>query len=372
MFQIKDFRSVVASMVNYMRATQDRISDFTVGGVARTLVEAPAIEIDELYQQMFHGLLEGIPTAIYNSFEFALLPAATASGRVTFSVASPAASAIVIPAGTVVRVPGAAMGYATTAQGVIAQGGTSVIVKVLADATGASGNALGGTITAMDAPITGVSVTNVAALTSGRDIETEDERKDRFRRYILTMSRGPAYSIEYGAGTAILLDADGDVVEYVVSAQVVEPYLTDNAQPLGVLVCYIYNGVDTASASLVSEAQKLVDGYYDESGNRVIGWKAAGVLCTVQGAVGSTRDVTMVVTPETGYTVAGLTAAIQSAVGAYIQGLGIGAAQIRAELIAAVMAVPGVYNCALSVPSGDVSGAVGVKPLPGTITVTAA
>ncbi len=56
MFQVKDFRSIVASMVNHVRATTTKITDFRVGGVARTLLEAPAIEIDELYQQMFNGL----------------------------------------------------------------------------------------------------------------------------------------------------------------------------------------------------------------------------------------------------------------------------------------------------------------------------
>jgi hypothetical protein len=36
-FQIKNFVSIVAAMVNHMRATQDKITDFNVGSVARTL-----------------------------------------------------------------------------------------------------------------------------------------------------------------------------------------------------------------------------------------------------------------------------------------------------------------------------------------------
>ena len=64
-FQIKDFLSIVASMVNYMRGATSKITDYNVGSVARTMVEAPAIEIDQLYQQMLFGLRDAIPTATY-------------------------------------------------------------------------------------------------------------------------------------------------------------------------------------------------------------------------------------------------------------------------------------------------------------------
>ncbi len=52
-FQIKDFTSIVASMVNHMRGTQKKVTDFQKGSVARTLVEAAAVENEELYLQMF-------------------------------------------------------------------------------------------------------------------------------------------------------------------------------------------------------------------------------------------------------------------------------------------------------------------------------
>ena len=45
-FQIKNFVSICAGMINSMRANQTQITDFNVGSVARTLIEAPAIEID--------------------------------------------------------------------------------------------------------------------------------------------------------------------------------------------------------------------------------------------------------------------------------------------------------------------------------------
>lgn len=48
-FQIKDFASIVASQINHARAVSDKITDFQPGSVARTIMEAPAVEIEELY-----------------------------------------------------------------------------------------------------------------------------------------------------------------------------------------------------------------------------------------------------------------------------------------------------------------------------------
>ena len=46
--QIKDFASITASMIYRMRAGQDSVTDFESGSVARSLLAAPAQEIEEL------------------------------------------------------------------------------------------------------------------------------------------------------------------------------------------------------------------------------------------------------------------------------------------------------------------------------------
>src|SRR3546814_7934576 len=87
-FQTKDFVSIVASMINWMRSTQSKITDFNIGSVARTMVEAPAAEIDELYQQFFFGLKEAIPVSVYQSFDFEPIEAVPAAGLVRISIGS--------------------------------------------------------------------------------------------------------------------------------------------------------------------------------------------------------------------------------------------------------------------------------------------
>ena len=47
-FQIKDFASITAGMLNHARSVTSKITDFQPGSVARTIMEAPAVEVEEL------------------------------------------------------------------------------------------------------------------------------------------------------------------------------------------------------------------------------------------------------------------------------------------------------------------------------------
>ncbi len=132
MFQIKDFASIAASMMNYAKATQGRITDFTVGSVARTLMESPAIEIEELYQQMWLGLKEAIPTAVYNGFGFAKLPAQAARGVVSVSLSPGPAQTI----GAGARFVTGSTGYLATTDVAVTTGQTTVLVPVAAETAG--------------------------------------------------------------------------------------------------------------------------------------------------------------------------------------------------------------------------------------------
>lgn len=367
-FQIKDFTSIVASMVNYVRGVKAEITDFRRGSVVRSLLEAPAIEIDELYQQMFNGLREAIPTAIYTSFGFDRVPAAAASGNVTFT-ASPAPGApIVIPAGT--QVKGGDIIYATQKEVIIPAGEATVDAWVVATVTGAAGNAPSGTLTTLVSPITNVTVTNNVPIISGRDEESDEERKLRFLDFIKSLSRGPVWSIEYGSRLATVTDADGNVIEYVASAKCVEPYIDDMTQPVGYIDCYIYNGHGGTSADLQAAAQTIVDGYYAADGTRVIGWKAAGIVCTVKLATEQAVAFTATVTPDEGYQVADLTSSISDAVSNYVLSLGIGDTFVLAEVIKLSKQVRGVYDVAITAPAANVVPGSNTQLVPGDITVS--
>jgi len=373
-FQIKDFASIAASMINYMKSVTTKVTDFNQGSVVRTMLEAPAAELEELYLQMLIGLQEGIPVATYNTFGFDLLPAATASGAVRFSTATPAASAIPIPLGTLVQVPGRTITYATQVDASIAVGQTYVDVLCAASVPGSQGNVSAASITQMVGAVAGISsVSNPAPLVNGRDQETEADRLSRFRDYIRTLARGTISAVLYGAKTAQRKDASGNVVEYVAGAALDEPWLTNTAYPIGLVNVYVHNGASATSAALVAEAQKIIDGYYDADSNPVPGYKAAGVKVVVAAATDQSINVTGVVTVDPSFVSSTVLSDATAAIQVYIQNLGVGADVLKSELIAIVKRdVPGVLNVVLSVPAADVTVASSAKAIAGTITLTAA
>ncbi len=371
-FQVKDYLSIVASLINHMRATQDQITDFNVGGVARTLVEAPAIEIDELYQMMFRGLKEAIPVSIYNSFAFGLLPAIGASGSLRFTLSPVSASDTPIPAGTSVSVAGGVYRYLTGVDAVIPAGSTTVDVIAYCSSTGFSTNVAATTLTEMQTQISGVTVTNLNAFGNGRDLETDAERYTRFREYISTISRGTVAAIKYGASTATLIDADGLEIERVNAVAVVEPHVIDPmTYPSGGLVwVYIHNGSGGTSVDLVARAQEVIDGYTLDDGTPVPGWKAAGVIATVSAATEVDVDVTATVVAESGIDAAAAISEAEAAVSAYLGGLGIGDTAVLSEIIAIIMSVDGIYNCSVSAPVADVVAAADEKIMAGVVAIT--
>ncbi|HET8550953.1 MAG TPA: baseplate J/gp47 family protein [Gammaproteobacteria bacterium] len=372
MFQIKDFRSIVASMVNYIRGTSDKLTDFSVGSVNRTMIEAPAIEIDELYQQMFNGLRESIPAAIYPPFGFDKLQPVTAATNVVFSVAAPATSAIVIPAGFAVRVPGGAVRYATQQQAVIDTGETQVAVRVVADTEGVAGNTIAGTITEMIAPIQGVIVTNPAPVTTGRELETDEERFNRFRAYILSLARSHVQGVQYGASTAEVTDDAGDVIETVRSVLVVEPFVADPKQPLGYIDVYLWNGIDSASPDLLAAASKIVNGYTDASGNRVTGYKGAGIIANIKPVVEQYINAEVTVWLAPGYKAEDVLSQITATVSDYITGLGIGEQYVDSEAVQRVMDIAGIYDVQFATPADNLTVDASVKLLAGPVSITVA
>lgn len=371
-FQLKDFVSIVASMINYARASQDKLTDFRVGSVARTMFEAPAIEIDELYQQMWNGLREAIPSAIYNSFEFQPLKMQSASGVVRITVAA-SGQEFLVPIGTeFTALDGAATKFVSAADSIITTNQTYADIRLDASVPGALGNVVGNIAFSMSPGNSRIeSILSLAQFSGGREDESLDQRKVRFISFVSTLNRGTASALEYGASTATVKDAFGLVVEQVRHILIIEPWLTDNSQPLSLVECYIHNGVDGASANLQAEVLKVLSGYTDDQGVSVPGWKAAGIPVVIYPAVEAAVNISMSVSVAPLYVAADVIAAVQEELIAYVASRRIGDDVFQAELIAAAMAVPGVDNARLTAPDNDVSIETTGKAKVGTLSVTA-
>lgn len=357
MFQIKNFNSIVASMINNVTGGSDELTDFNTGSVVRTILEAAAAEIDQYYQALLKGFYEAVPVAIYKSFSFSRLPAVGASGYVTFTRESGYVGEITIPTGTRVTIPGESFNYAVVSGVVMEAGVNTVDALVLAAVTGSSTNCLAGSITSITDSIDGIaSVTNAAAFTNGSDEETDGERKLRFQKWLNTLARSTRESIEYGASTVKLYDDSGVVTEQVTKVVVYEPCVDDT--PIGdpgTVYVYIWNGVDGASSSLIAETSKILHGYVDDDGNKVAGWKAAGVVATVAAVTPTAVNVTATITLDGSRLEADVDADVEAAIGNLFSSLDIGESLIFSKLIQTVMDVEGVADVSFTTPTASTS-----------------
>lgn len=349
MFQIKNFVSIVAGALNYVRGTTDKITDLQPGSVSRTLIEAPAQEVEELYIQMFNGLLEAIPVATYKSFNFVLLGATYGSGLVTVTTLKTLLQPITVPKGTVFTAKDGRQ-YASTGEMTWPVSETTIRVPVQALVPGFKGNAAVGEINASPFfPAADFTISNTE-ITGGTDSETEADRMVRFASYIASLSRGTYESLMYALTTAVIKDDNGVMTEFVTRR--------GYDYTLGFNHLYIWSNLGAPSTALLNRAQEIITGYQDPvTGQRIPGYSAAGVRTDVGAMSSRNVPMTFLVGMENGVT---LTADIRQAVrNAYYSLLGsVQAGEILRpdDVKAAALQVAGVSKVTVSMSSNIVCG----------------
>lgn len=277
-FTPKPFSEITAGMVEHAQASTDKLTDFNVGSVVRSLLEANAVELDDYYQAVHAGLLKAIPTAIYLGFGFDRRPALAATGSMRFD--NPGESPVVIPALTEMTAMSGAR-YATREEVAVPAGGHAFVV-VAALVPGIAGNADPETVTTEFGGATG---SNPALIAGGADAETEGQRAERFAAFIRALARGTVAALEYGCTLPVLTHpVTGVAVERVQRASVFETP--------GHVDLFIHNGAFGASDALIAAVQSEIDGYR-EGGVWHGGWRPAGMRVDVQALQETPVDVSM-------------------------------------------------------------------------------
>jgi uncharacterized phage protein gp47/JayE len=371
-FQIIRAEDRTVRMLQWFGGICRKITDLLPGSKIRTKFESVAVEMEAMDFAFYQAAKKAIPTAIYQAFNFNLLPPEKASSPVLFGAVPAPAADVVIPQGTKVATVGTNTNpeklYVTTEMATLLAGQTSVLVPIASTVAGSSGNAGIGLITVIKGTVPGItSVTNPAALVNGKDKETETERRSRFIEYIASLRRGTNEAIKAGAKTATVLDTDGSVIEAVVSALVDEEYSLLN----GNIACYICNGSGGTSDELAARAQEIIDGYTTSDGTKIGGYKAAGIICTVIKATETAPTVLIAVKAMPNVDQATLKTQVEDAIAAYLDTLEIGQSCLRSEIIQRVKAMTGVYDCTLTTPANNLIAATSeIFTSYGTITAT--
>jgi len=338
-FTPRTFEEVRDDMIAYVRM-QTELTDFEVGSVIRTIIEAAALEDDEQYFQMVmlldafrltsaagqdlddrvaeyniirlqpqaasgtvliengnlvtSDLVFSVPSSATSAFieNSSAFPTSgfpyvvrigegttavedidvsannTGTGQLTFSsplvnahgiaerVSLVSGSDITLQPGIRVQVPAtsttASIIFDTTETGTIVAGNfQSTPIRALAEIPGSDGNIGTSKITQFvsSLPFNGALVTNITNFAGGRDLESDDELRDRARAQIQSLSRGTVLSLQQG----VLGVEDTVTGQRVTTANILEDFVADE------VIVYIDDGtgftpdqVDLARTTLAS------------------------------------------------------------------------------------------------------------------------
>ena len=362
MYQPKTFLEITADMVEACRASSDQLTDFNVGSVVRTLLESQAVGLEDFYIAVNQAIQEAIPASLYAAFDFQRLPAAVSRGKIRVTITAQGAD-FILPAGSALSTAGGEVNFVTDEELTISAGQTVGEVPAVCTTAGVVGNVPGNTITILVGSNLSVqSVTNPMAFVAGSDGESDQAMKARFVAYIASIARATPASLEYAARSQKRYDAEGNIIEAVERVAVQEF--------AGYVRLFIYSG-SGASDELVEQVQRVIDGYYDDTNEVIVGgYRAAGVFVLVGAMATKTVDISATVDLLPGYTSnTAMDTAVRTAIDYAIRTHPSGQALTVARLQNAILAVPGVQDVLIT-PAQSIPCAAAEALLPGTVSLT--
>lgn len=423
-FKIKSFDQVTASLVNWFVSAQSQITDVNVGSVARTLLEAVASELAEIYFRIFKSITEAQEEAVYRSFDFprkaatsgvgvvlwqrtalptnsinisigsqAAVPATASQGEVVYSnnslyvippkttlasdvtttgvLAFQLTSSANIGVGDVLKVDSEKVKVSSVVGNIVTVSrgyqGTSAAthlinadigvvgkaVTMTAVIPGATGNAIAGAVNKINTPIAGIeSVTNEASMVGGADLETDDERRKRFKDFITGLARGTKSAIEFGAR----------LVNGVVSAKAID--LDDDTTLVpGQVKLFIADAAGTASSALLT----AVD-------TEIVNWRPAGVRVTTSPPTVVPINVTATLFVDSVFNANDIKTIVNQRLFDFISAKTMGDNINLAYLYEIIVDTnpTAIVNAQITQPTGDVLISPAQLARPGTITLTTA
>src|SRR5579859_4714525 len=322
---LRPFSALVQDMAATVQASAAQLLDLTVGSTLRAILEANA-SVGLWMQWLILLVLRTTRASTCSGSDLdswmadmtlSRLPAVPATGIVTFSRFTSTTSALV-PAGVLVRT---ADGEQTFAVGVdtsntawtagsngylVAAGIASLDVPVAAQTTGSAGNVQANTISLLASAIPGIdSVNNSNPFVNGLDAETDDAFRQRFTNFIASRSRATPLAVGY----AICSIQQG--LNYTIQEN-----MDPSGQPLmGSFVVTVDDGSGSPSTTLLSTVQTAIDAV-----------RPVGSIFAVRPPSVYVADVSLTISVAPRANKASVQAQVGNAIGAFIDGLPIGAA----------------------------------------------
>lgn len=354
MFIRRTVEQMVMKMIIWGRGSSKQLTDFRPGSKTRTIFEAVAIVVEDFYDKLYRSIRVLIEENIYAIFGFDKIASVHATGLVSFARATIADRDYTILVGTLVQTAPTggkqAMNYRTTQEAVLKMGTLSVEVNVVCEMAGELGNTGADTVNVLPTSINGVDyITNLKAFTNGQEEETKEAQKARFQRFIEANARAVLPSIEYGATLGNVINEEGIIVERVIQAKAFE----DLPARIGEVDVYLWNGVDGASEALLKDAHKHITGYYDSSGNRIYGYKSAGIWLNMYVASLKRVKAKAVIVTENWFPPTEAEILAEREIDLYFADLVMGETLVQTALEANIKNISGIYDVKLYLSTDD-------------------
>ena len=344
--KMKTFREILNGMIGWISQSNSKLTNFYVGSVIRTLLEAISVEIESLYFQMHRGFRNAIENSIFHSFNFYKFPATPATGELRLVFGSPLTQKLIIPKGyefSTTPVNGEAIYFKTIEDTLVSYGVEEAVVQVECTQSGVIGNVPAFSIRRISVPIPVIrEVYNASAFLTGKPEETKEERKKRFTRYIDTLSRGTISAVQYGC-----LRVQGVTGAYV-------------DESIGVVNVYVHDAAGNLSEELRQEVlQSLIE------------YRSAGIEVIVSPVVKKPVDLDISVVLNPGFDPDKYKTIIEDSVTSYLNYYSVSRDLIKADVIKYIMSIDenAILNMSINL-EGDVMADKYELIRAGTITVT--
>jgi uncharacterized phage protein gp47/JayE len=367
---IKAYLDILNGMITHMRTSSSKVTDFNVGGIARTLLESAAIELYDFYLTLYRAINEAIPTAVYQGFGFNRVAAIAASGTVSINVTTAPTGLMFIPLGTLFTSKSTGITYASIVDNYLAPGQHSVSFVVNCAIAGLSGNApaldLQMSYSAVLSGLQAIGLelsSNLLPVIGGQDQESDGKRALRFAAFIKSLSSGTNDSLIYAAKQQVMLGVGGIITE---SVDIVS---LDEAP--GHVTLYIQGNSTLTSEALLAKTLQAINGFTDSSGVLHNGVRPVGLRVDVLPLLPKPVNVQLKIIPSATYSIATLTPLIREKVADLLRYTPQRGYVLPVDIIKAAYAVNGVVSASLNLPASNTPCAVNEILTLGTFEVSA-
>lgn len=372
--QTQTFDQLVQTEATAIQASSSgALIDFSVGSILLAFAQAVAM-VALWLQGLVLQLLTTTRAATASGsdldswvadFGVTRLPAVAATGTVVFSRFT-ATQAAIVPLGAVVQSADGTQQFfviADPAQAaysdgdeayLIPAGAVSISATVQAVTPGLAGNLAAGTISALGQSISGVdTVTNPSAFASGAAAESDAALRVRFVNYLASLAKATKLAV----GNAIVSVQEG--LTYTLT----EDYTYAGTYQPGYFYVVIDDGSGMPPAALLAVVSAAIDAV-----------RGCGLQFGVFAPVPITAAVAVTVTAASGYSHAGVAAAVQNGILAYIEALPVGTSLSWSRLYQIIYAAsPGVATVTGLTVNGGTSDLIATAQqavIPGVIGVS--